>query len=52
MCSHSWVEVNDVFVCMNCGMTKLPSGKIIFDREIANYKKTTRKKRGKKWREK
>lgn len=51
MCSHSWTEINGVFVCLKCGLTKLPDGRVFFDREIANYRPKN-KKRGKRWQEK
>ena len=49
MCSHDWRKVNDVWVCIRCGITRTPSG-VIFDRRIANYKAKKKKKgkRGKK----
>ena len=46
MCSHNWQKVNDVQVCMRCGLTRTFDGKIIFDRKIANYKSKKSKKRG------
>ena len=47
MCSHTNTQkINDVKVCLSCGMTILPNGKIIFDRKIVNYNpKKKRKKR-------
>ena len=38
MCSHIWKKVNAVNVCIRCGLTRMPDGKIIFDRKIPNYK--------------
>lgn len=47
MCSHTNThKVNDVKVCLNCGMTVLPNGKIIFDRKITNYNPKKQKKKG------
>ena len=43
MCKHQWQKINDVNVCLNCGMTITPDGKIMFDRKIANYKHKKRK---------
>ena len=49
MCLHSNTKkVNDVRVCLDCGMTILPNGKIIFDRKITNYKRKGGVKHGKK----
>ena len=31
MCSHKWREINDVRVCIKCGLTITFDGKIIFD---------------------
>lgn len=46
MCNHSnTVRINDVRVCLRCGMTLTLDGKVIFDRKIANYKSKKRKKR-------
>jgi hypothetical protein len=45
MCSHIWKKFNEVFVCVRCGLTRVPDGRIIFDRKIANYK--PKKRRGK-----
>ena len=45
MCSHNWQKINDVYVCMRCGLTRTYDGKLIFDRKIANYKPKKRKKR-------
>lgn len=44
MCNHEWQKINSVKVCMNCGMTITPDGKIVFDRKIVNYKPKKRKK--------
>jgi hypothetical protein len=38
MCSHNWKKVNDVSVCIRCGMTRTHDGKIMFDKKIVNYK--------------
>lgn len=45
MCSHNWLNINDVIFCTRCGITKTNDGKIIFDRKIANYKSKKRKVR-------
>lgn len=49
-CTHSNTKkVNDLRVCLSCGLTLTPDGKIIFDRKIVNYKpKKRRKANGKK----
>ncbi len=45
MCKHTNTrKYNDVKVCMNCGLTILPDGKIMYDRAIVNYKPKKRKK--------
>ena len=45
-CSHSnTVKLNDVKVCLRCGLTLMPDGKVIFDKKICNYKPKRRKKR-------
>lgn len=46
MCSHTNTrKINDVKVCLNCGLTILPNGKVIFDRKITNYRPEKTKKR-------
>lgn len=48
-CKHTNTrKVNDVRVCLDCGMTITNDGHIQFDRKIVNYKPKKRKKRGKK----
>lgn len=37
MCSHSFKKMNDVDVCIKCGLTRTYDGKIIFDRKLPNY---------------
>lgn len=44
MCPHDWRQINDVTVCVRCGMTRTKDGKVFFDRKLPNYKA----KRGKK----
>ena len=44
MCSHTWQKINDVFVCMRCGLTRTYDGKIIFDRKLVNRKSKKVKK--------
>lgn len=39
MCNHTWKHVNDVWVCLRCGLTRTCDGKIIFDKKIVNYTK-------------
>ena len=51
MCNHSnTVKINDVRVCLKCGITITHDGKIIFDRKLPNYrsKKGGKRKNGKK----
>lgn len=45
MCNHQWQKVNDVCVCVRCGLTKTYDGRILFDRQLPNYKRKKRKKR-------
>lgn len=45
MCPHVWQKVNDVCVCVRCGLTKTHDGKILFDKKIVNYKSKKKKKR-------
>lgn len=48
MCSHVWKKINDCFVCMRCGITRIQGdNKVIFDRKLPNYK-SNKKKGGKK----
>lgn len=44
MCSHAWRKVNDVYVCLRCGLTRTKGGKIMFDKKIVNYKPKKQKK--------
>lgn len=45
MCSHSnTVKINDVKVCLSCGLTLTHDNKIMFDKKIVNYKFNKRKK--------
>lgn len=44
MCSHEWRKVNDVHVCLRCGLTKTFDGKFLFDRKLPNYKRKRVKK--------
>lgn len=48
MCSHLWVDVNDVRVCRRCGLTiRKADGKfVMFDREFINA--SSKKRRAKK----
>lgn len=39
MCPHEWLKVNDVFVCLRCGLTRTYDGKIMFDRGLPNYRR-------------
>lgn len=39
MCTHgNMKKINDVRVCLNCGLTILPDGKVMIDRYMPNYK--------------
>lgn len=50
MCNHANTKkVGDLRVCLNCGLTITPDGKVFFDRELPNYSKKRKvKKHGKK----
>lgn len=37
MCKHEVKKIEDVKVCLRCGMTTLSNGKVIFDKEILKY---------------
>ena len=43
VCNHVWKKVNDVHVCVKCGLTRTYDGKILFDRKLANKVKKVRK---------
>lgn len=43
MCAHNWKKYNDVWACIKCGLTRLPNGRIVFDKELINYKPERRK---------
>lgn len=49
MCGHSWQKIGECWVCIKCGITRLPNGQLYFDRKLPNYKpkKTKGKKHGK-----
>lgn len=46
MCGHQWRKLNDVYICVRCGLTKTYDGKIIFDRRLPSKlnKKEKRKR--------
>lgn len=47
MCNHMWKDMNDVRVCLRCGITvRRLDGAIIFDRKLPNI--NGKKGRGKK----
>lgn len=43
MCNHVWKKVEDVHVCLRCGLTRTPDGKYIFDKKITNYRPKKRR---------
>ena len=46
VCNHiNTVKYNDVRVCLDCGLTLLPNGKIMFDKEITGYQPKKKKKK-------
>jgi hypothetical protein len=48
MCNHIWKKVNDVHICVNCGLTRTYDGKIMFDRKLPSYIKNKKKRKAKK----
>lgn len=38
MCKHDIKQVNNVRVCVKCGLTRTPDGRIMFDKKIVNFK--------------
>lgn len=44
MCSHTWKKVNDIRICLRCGLMRMPDGKLFFDKGILNYKSKKVKK--------
>ena len=39
MCNHTNKKrIGDLWVCLNCGLTILPDGRVFFDRKLPNYK--------------
>lgn len=45
-CTHTnTIKVNDVKVCLKCGLTLTHDGKVLFDRKIPNYNSKKKKKR-------
>ena len=44
MCNHVWKTVNDVRVCLRCGITVVRNnGKVIFDRKLTDTVQKGRK---------
>ena len=39
MCNHNFIKINDIKVCIKCGLTRLYNGKIFFDKKIKNFRK-------------
>lgn len=37
MCSHDFKHINDIKVCVRCGLTVPKDGRPFFDREIVAY---------------
>lgn len=44
MCAHEWKKVNDIWVCMRCGLTRTETGHIQYDKPIVNYKRRRKRK--------
>lgn len=51
MCGHNWYTVQDPSVkvkfCVNCGLTRLDNGRILFDKDLIRYIQRIRKKEAK-----
>lgn len=46
MCPHTNLKkINDLRVCLNCGLTITNDGKVFIDRRIVNYKPKKQKRR-------
>lgn len=46
MCNHANTKkINGVKVCLNCGLTITPDGRVLFDRALPNYTKKRKAKR-------
>lgn len=43
-CGHSWKKINDVAVCVKCGLV-MANGKVMFDRALPSRKMKKRKAR-------
>lgn len=37
MCQHSMKQINDIKVCIRCGLTFPPEGRPFFDKGIVSY---------------
>lgn len=45
-CGHVFIRINDVSVCIKCGLT-LGKGCVIFDHQLINWKGGQKKRHGK-----
>ena len=43
-CPHIWKKVNDVHVCVRCGLTRIDDNQVLFDRKLPNYNRKRVKK--------
>lgn len=44
MCNHSMVKVNDLNVCVKCGLILADHKKVVFDRKLSDYIRNRSKK--------
>lgn len=47
MCNHNMVKVNDLNVCVKCGLILADGKKVVFDRRLSDFVKNRSKKRRK-----
>lgn len=45
MCGHDWRVIGSSKVCVRCGLTVLPTGRIFIDKKLVNYLQERRKKK-------
>lgn len=50
MCSHNYKWINDVQVCILCGLTFPPEGRPFFDKAFIQYYQRKKEKHGRKGR--
>ena len=47
MCNHIMKKVNNLNVCIKCGLTLADNKKIVFDRRLTDYIKKKNRRNGK-----